>query len=132
MAPAPRGRQFSRVDQDFKEALGVIRENYIDGNKMDYNAVTKSSITGMLRTLDPHSSYFDREEFEELKTDQRSEYFGIRRDHPELFIRRNSRKTYITATFANSPASRGGLRYGDRIDAGRWPRDARQAFGRRS
>ena len=31
----------------------------------------------MLRSLDPHSNYYDREEYEELKTDQRSEYFGI-------------------------------------------------------
>ena len=31
----------------------------------------------MLRSLDPHSNYYDRDEYEELKTDQRSEYFGI-------------------------------------------------------
>src|SRR3546814_2320560 len=31
----------------------------------------KSSILGMLRSLDPHSSYYDREEYEELKTEDR-------------------------------------------------------------
>src|SRR5262249_14592239 len=54
---------------DFQEALKVIEQKYVDGNKLDYNNVYKSSIMGMLRTLDPHSSYFDREEFDELKTD---------------------------------------------------------------
>ena len=65
------------VAQDFSEALSVIQERYIDGNKLDFNNVYKSSIIGMLRTLDPHSNYFDKEEFDEMKTDQRSEYFGI-------------------------------------------------------
>jgi carboxyl-terminal processing protease len=103
------------IDDDFKEALNVIRDNYVDGNKLDYNTVYKSSMTGMLRTLDPHSSYFDREEFEELKTDQRSEYFGIGATIQNYLIGDNV-ETYITATFDHSPAWRGGLRYGDRID----------------
>jgi carboxyl-terminal processing protease len=103
------------IDDDFKEALNVIRDNYVDGNKLDYNTVYKSSMTGMLRTLDPHSSYFDREEFEELKTDQRSEYFGIGATI-QNYTTGDSVETYITATFDHSPAWRGGLRYGDRID----------------
>jgi carboxyl-terminal processing protease len=104
------------VNQDFKEALAVIRDNYVDGNKLDYNNVYKSSMTGMLRTLDPHSSYFDREEFEELKSDQRSEYFGIGATI-QNFNTGEPMETYITATFDHSPAWKGGLRYGDRIDA---------------
>ena len=114
--PRSSGTTILTIDQDFKEALGVIRENYIDGNKLDYNNVYKSSMTGMLRTLDPHSTYFDREEFEELKADQRSEYTGIGATIQNFSIG-EQQETYITATFANSPASRGGLRYGDRIDA---------------
>jgi carboxyl-terminal processing protease len=110
------GTTILTIDQDFKEALGVIRQNYIDGNKIDYNNVYKSSMTGMLRTLDPHSSYFDKEEFDELKTDQRSEYFGIGATIQNFSIG-DKVETYITATFDHSPAWRGGLRYGDRIDA---------------
>lgn len=104
------------IDQDFKDALNIIRDNYVDGNKIDYNNAYKSSMTGMLRTLDPHSSYFDREEFEELKTDQRSEYFGIGATI-QNYIVGEAVDTYITATFDHSPAWKGGLRYGDRIDA---------------
>jgi carboxyl-terminal processing protease len=104
------------IDQDFKEALAVIQNNYVDGNKLDYNNVYKSSMTGMLRTLDPHSGYWDREEFEELKTDQRSEYFGIGATIVN-YTMGDSVDTYITATFAHSPAWQGGLRYGDRIEA---------------
>jgi len=114
--PRSSGATILTIDQDFKEALSVIKQNYVDGNKLDYNSVYKSSMTGMLRTLDPHSSYFDPEEFEELKTDQRSEYFGIGATIQNYFMG-DQVETYITATFDHSPAWKGGLRFGDRIDA---------------
>ncbi len=102
------------IEKDFDEALRVIHENYIEGSKLDYNSVFKSSIIGMLRSLDPHSNYYDRDEFDELKTDQRSEYFGIGASIQNYIIGPES-DTFITATFQNSPASRAGLRFGDRI-----------------
>jgi len=104
------------VAQDFSEALSVIQEHYVEGNKIDFNAVYKSSIMGMLRVLDPHSNYFDKEEFDEMKTDQRSEYFGIGASIQNYVIG-ESVDTYVAATFQNAPASRAGLRFGDRIDA---------------
>lgn len=113
---ATPGVSTGAITQDFEEALAVIRQNYIDGNKLDYNDVYKSSIFGMLRSLDPHSNYFDRQEFEDMLSDQRSEYYGIGASILNYAIG-NSVDTYISATFQNSPASRAGLRYGDRIDA---------------
>jgi carboxyl-terminal processing protease len=103
------------LEQDFNEALSVIQQNYIEGNKLDLNNVYKSSIIGALRTLDPHSNYFDKEEFDELQTDQRSEYFGIGASIQNYAIG-DSVDTYVAATFQNAPASRAGLRFGDRID----------------
>ena len=96
--------------------LRVIQENYVEGKKLDYNSVFKSSIIGMLRSLDPHSNYYDREEYDELKTDQRSEYFGIGASIQNYLIGEQP-DTFITATFQGSPASRAGLRFGDRIVA---------------
>lgn len=102
------------VKTDVNEALTVIQNNYIDGRKLDYNSVFKSSITGMLNVLDPHSTYFDPIEFASFKTEQRSEYFGIGAtiDHMHQGDQVN---TYIRATFEDSPAARAGLRFGDRI-----------------
>ena len=102
------------VERDFDEALRVIQEQYVDGKKLSYNDVFKSSIIGMLRSLDPHSNYYDKEEFDELKTDQRSEYYGIGASI-QTYVRGDQADTYITATFDGSPAGRSGLRYGDRI-----------------
>ena len=102
------------IERDFDEALKMIEEQYVDGRKLNYNEVIKSSIIGMLRSLDPHSNYYDREEFEELKTDQRSEYYGIGASI-QNFAHADKVDTYITATFDGSPAGRAGLRFGDRI-----------------
>ncbi|HEY0323542.1 MAG TPA: S41 family peptidase [Pyrinomonadaceae bacterium] len=122
----PLGRRSSRtrslspeaaaVERSFDEALGIIRDNYVDGNKLDYNSVFKSSIIGMLRTLDPHSNYYDRKEYEELRTDQRSEYYGI---GASIGNQRtgDQNDAYILSTFEESPAARAGLRFGDRIVA---------------
>jgi len=103
-----------KIQKDFDEALKLVQDRYIDGAKLNYNEVFKSSIIGMLRSLDPHSNYYDREEFDELKTDQRSEYFGIGASI-QTYVRGDDADTYITATFDNSPAGRAGLRYGDKI-----------------
>lgn len=103
-----------KIEQDVSEALTLIQDQYIDGNKLDYNSVFKSSITGMLRALDPHSNYFDRAEFDEFRTDQRSEYYGIGATIGDL-RQGEEVNTYIRATFDNAPAARAGLRYGDRI-----------------
>jgi len=106
----------AKVEQDISEAVSVIQQNYVGGRNLDYNAVFKSSITSMLHTLDPHSSYFDQHDFEEFLTEQRSEYYGIGATIGDL--RTNGEvNTYIRATFDGSPANRAGLRYGDRIVA---------------
>jgi len=104
------------IKSDLAEALSVIQSNHIDGRKLDYNAIFKSSISGMLSVLDPHSTYFDPIEYASFRTEQRSEYFGIGATIEDL-REGNDVNTYIRATFPESPAHRAGLRYGDRITA---------------
>ena len=106
----------SAIKSDLAEALSVIQSNHIDGRKLDYNAIFKSSISGMLSVLDPHSTYFDPIEYASFRTEQRSEYFGIGATIEDL-REGNDVNTYIRATFPDSPAYRAGLRYGDRITA---------------
>ncbi len=102
------------IKSDLAEALAVIQTNHIDGRNLNYNDVFKSSISGMLSVLDPHSTYFDPAEYASFRTEQRSEYFGIGATIEDL---RDGKEvnTYIRATFPESPAHRAGLRFGDRI-----------------
>ena len=119
-ANAPAGSR-SRVSvgvvkSDLSEALAVIENNYVDGKKLKYNSVFKSSISGMLGALDPHSTYFDPDEYASFKTEQRSEYFGIGATIGDL-RQGDDVNTYIRATFDGSPAARAGFSFGDRIVA---------------
>jgi carboxyl-terminal processing protease len=106
----------SNITQDFREALEVIRENYVGGSRIDYSELTKSAITSMLRTLDPHSNYFDSAEYQELLTDQQSEYFGIGATIAN-YMRDGKYETFIISTFHDSPAFNANLHFGDKIVA---------------
>ena len=100
------------IQNEIEEALAVIEGNYVGGKKLNYNTVFKSSIDGMLHTLDPHSNYFDAKEFEEFMTEQRSQYFGIGAIIGDLSDSDGKvLATYIRATFEGAPANKAGLRH---------------------
>lgn len=104
------------IEKDLSEALTLIEQNHVDGKKIDYNDIFKSSIDSMLHTLDPHSNYFDAKEFEQFRTEQSSRYYGIGATIGDLSdAKGNVIATYIKATFEGAPAHRAGLRYGDKI-----------------
>src|SRR5437870_13727289 len=52
-----------RIADDFADAVIVAKDHF--AGQLDFNKITKASITGMLRTLDPHSTYFDRQQWDE-------------------------------------------------------------------
>lgn len=105
-----------KIEVDLSEALSLIESNYVDSKKINYNDIFKSSIDGMLHTLDPHSNYFDAKEFEQFRTDQSSRYFGIGATIGDLTDPNGKVvATFIRATFEGAPAHRAGLRYGDKI-----------------
>jgi carboxyl-terminal processing protease len=97
-----------KITNSLLNALVIADENY--AGKIDYDKAYKASILGMLHTLDPHSSYFDRKEWEEFQNDQRSRYSGI-----GAYIAQRNDKVYITSPFNGTPAFKAGLRYGDQL-----------------
>jgi carboxyl-terminal processing protease len=104
------------IESDVAEALTIIEDNHVNGKNLDYNGLFKTAIDSMLHTLDPHSNYFDAKEFEEFRTSQSSQYFGIGATIGDLSDKDGKViATYIKATFDNAPAHRAGLRYGDKI-----------------
>jgi carboxyl-terminal processing protease len=100
--------------KDYEEALEIIRSKHVDGEKLDYEKLTKFSITAMLHILDPHSSFFAPTEFREMLQEQRSEYSGI---GVSITTRQfnGQAETYVLSAFPDSPALRAGLRFGDKI-----------------
>jgi carboxyl-terminal processing protease len=104
-----RAAQF-RLSRAYVQAMELIREKYVE--EVGYEALNTAAIQGMLRTLDPHSNYYDRKSFEEMRMEQRSQYYGI-----GASIQGRYRGVYIMETFKDTPATKAGLRYGDQIIA---------------
>ncbi|HSK70499.1 MAG TPA: hypothetical protein VK892_02300, partial [Pyrinomonadaceae bacterium] len=83
---------------DFNEALEIIRKNHVGGKQIDFNDLTKTSITAMLRALDPHTNYFDAADYQHLLNDQRSEYYGIGATIAN-YQKGEVRETFVISTF---------------------------------
>jgi len=86
----------------------VVSKNY--AGDVDYEKATQSAIQGMLSTLDPHSSFFTKADFDRLRQDHESKFYGI-----GVSILRRRDAVYVQAVVKDTPAGRAGLRYGDRI-----------------
>ena len=99
-----------KIVTDYRQALEVIEENYV--GKTDHEKIAESSIQGMLWTLDPHSSFFSRDEFRKLYEDQSSQFYGI-----GVSILQHRDGVYVQSVIPNTPADKAGVRYGDKFIA---------------
>ncbi|HMJ07834.1 MAG TPA: S41 family peptidase [Pyrinomonadaceae bacterium] len=96
------------IISDYHEALDVIDNNYV--GTVDHEKVSDTSIQSMLWTLDPHSSFFTRDEFRKLSEEQSSQFYGI-----GVSILQHRDGVYVQSVIPNTPADKAGLRYGDRF-----------------
>ncbi|HTP88123.1 MAG TPA: S41 family peptidase [Bryobacteraceae bacterium] len=93
----------------FTRVFETVEENAAEKPSAD-KAIYKGAIPGMLRTLDPHSNFFDPKDFASLRDDQRGHYFGV-----GMQVGPRNGKTIVIAPFGGSPAYKAGLRPGDII-----------------
>lgn len=103
-----------RVLSEMVEAEAIIGENYIDGSKIDTAAMTRSALVSMLHSLDPHSNFYDRNEWKAMLDEQKSGYAGVGMSFAQ-FTRAGQTASYVLSTFPGTAAYRAGLRFGDRI-----------------
>ena len=105
---APPATSVDRVNADLTEALSIIEDKY--SGPVKAQTVVDSAIEEMLHTLDPHSAYYNSEAYEQFRTEQQSQYFGV---GIHLSFRNN--RTYVDSTGEGTPAGLSGIRYGDEI-----------------
>jgi carboxyl-terminal processing protease len=97
-----------KIVSDYREALNVVAQNYVSDVK--HEKVLESSIQGMLWTLDPHSSFFTREEFRKLYEEQASQFYGI-----GVSILQHRDGVYVQSVIPGTPADKAGVRFGDKF-----------------
>ncbi len=106
---------FAAVDAtDYKELekfMSVyerVKANYVD--KVDDKALIKGAIDGMLASLDPHSSYAEASDFEQLKATTDGNYGGL-----GLTVSIEDGAVKVIAPTEDTPAYRAGIKPGDYI-----------------
>ena len=95
--------------KSFTSVFDAVEQNFADKVDAD-KAVYNGAIPGMLRTLDPHSNFFDPKAYAALREDQRGQYYGV-----GMQVGPRNGKTMVMWPFESSPAYRAGLRPGDMI-----------------
>ncbi len=92
----------------FTELVSLAHERY--GNEITFRELVFASIQGMLRTLDPHTSFLSPRAYNGMREKQQATFYGL----GILISQRNGRLTVITP-IEGTPASRMGMRAGDII-----------------
>jgi carboxyl-terminal processing protease len=92
----------------FSDVLNLVEEHYVepvDDKKLIYGA-----ISGMLRELDPHSSFLKPDEYKELQVETKGKFGGI---GIEISMRDNV--LTVVAPLEGTPADKAGIKPNDQI-----------------
>jgi carboxyl-terminal processing protease len=107
----PNASEYGTTLSSFSKFYSLIEKNAATPLDPD-KAIYSGAIPGMLRSLDPHSTFFDPKEYRALREDQKGRYFGV-----GMQVMQRKGETLVQAPFPGSPAYRAGLRPGDVIAA---------------
>jgi carboxyl-terminal processing protease len=108
------GSVFARQDEVtqqyrvFTAALAAIDREYVEDVPSD--RLVYGGIEGMLKTLDPHSSFFDPRQYAQMRERQEGKYYGL-----GIQIQPIDGDITVMSIFEGSPAFKKGLRRGDVI-----------------
>jgi len=114
VAPPPGSEEsVNSALNSFAQVYDLVQQNEASKVSPD-KSIYKGAIPGMLRTLDPHSNFFDPKEFANLREEQHGLYYGV---GMQIGPQPHSGKTMVIAPFGGSPAYKAGIRPGDIITA---------------
>jgi carboxyl-terminal processing protease len=89
-------------------AVELIRQDYVDEEKTDYEELIYNALRGMLAELDPHSDFMDPKDFKGMQEDTRSEFGGL-----GVVVTRRDDRLSVVAPMEGTPGFRAGLLPGD-------------------
>ena len=100
--------------KDFTRLYDTVEQNFADPVNAD-KAIYNGAIPGMLRTLDPHSNFFDPKALQQMREDQRGHYYGVGMRVEGKPNQSGVMQTIVVEPFVGSPAYNAGLRPNDVI-----------------
>src|SRR5210317_958814 len=90
------------------EVFGKIKENYVE--EVKDKELLEDAIRGMLTGLDPHSSYLDKDAFNDLRVGTRGEFGGL-----GIVVGMEDGFVKVISPIDDTPAERAGVKAGDFI-----------------
>ncbi|HEV2498062.1 MAG TPA: S41 family peptidase [Terriglobia bacterium] len=120
-AGAGTGAKVGNSLKTFSEVYGLIEQNYADPVPPDLTIYGPSgsnnigAIPAMLRTLDPHSNFFDPTSFAKMQEEMRGDYYGVGMEIAPRPDKAGKMVTIVEQPLPDSPAFNAGLRPGDTI-----------------
>ena len=105
---------------EFTRVYNVVEQNYADAVDPDRAIYGPSdsnvgAIPGALRSLDPHSNFYDPRAFSLLREDQEGKYYGVGMQIGQRAGKLGKLVVFVVAPIPGSPAFRAGLRPDDVI-----------------
>lgn len=97
-----------REMKTFARAIELLRQDYADEEKTDYEALIHGALKGMLADLDPHSDFMGPVDFKEMQEDTRSEFGGL-----GVVLGLKNERLSVVAPMEGTPGFRAGLLPGD-------------------
>jgi carboxyl-terminal processing protease len=92
----------------FTDVLTIIQNQYVD--ETEPREVIYGAVKGMLRALDPHSSFMDPESYREMQVETSGSFGGL-----GIEITTRDDQLTVVAPIEGTPAWRAGIQPGDRI-----------------
>ena len=103
--------------KSFTNVYAVVEQNYadkLDNDKID-KAIYDGAIPGMLRVLDPHSTFHDPKDFAQMREDQHGRYYGVGMRIQPQPDKDGKTKIVVVAPMEGTPSYKAGIRPGDTI-----------------
>lgn len=94
----------------FREVLQVVNQNYVGDASVSYDDLTRTALTGMVGSLDPHSQFLLADEFQETEDELTNAFGGV-----GIQVEQHDGQIVIITPIPGSPAERAGMRRGDRM-----------------
>lgn len=117
---APEGLQTNSPTQNeegryrsallFANVVELIRDEYLELEKTNYDKMTYAALRGLLNSLDPHSQFLDPDSYAMIRTETEGQFGGL-----GISVGFVDNQLTVNVPILGGPAFRAGLMPGDRI-----------------
>lgn len=98
--------------KEISDVIDIILSNHVTDKDINKKILMQGAINGMVNALDdPHSNYFDEQEFKDFKEDINGKYVGV----GMVIQKKENEALLVVSPIEDTPAYKAGIKPGDKI-----------------